>query len=430
METNCRTPLPTGAPATSGGGERWSGVARSADVPRGGKLRVQSLGRELLVFRGADGVAHVCDAYCPHLGADLGVRSKVVGNTVQCAFHGWRFDGEGQCVKVPYCDKIPARAKIRTWPTREKDGLISFRHDMEEDAPPGGHRGAGAAPMERAAPVQLDPRPLGWFAVAFSSDLPLGEDHEGVLATEPYRLRRGRDGGLSFSWAKGGTGLLVEQNGVVLAWHHPQGSAPHFHVPKLPDAGWTLPETKLWHLRSHPQETFEQTVDSAHFTTSHDYGDVEALQPLRCEGPELSVRYQFVRKYPLVVLPNLRVRFETRLYGLGCAHNHAEVPALGLRMRSLLLSTPTEPGRVEHRSVVWLARDGWMGSSRLLAPLICRSVARGVWHDLEQDNPIWDNKRYVAPPVLVATDGPIGAYRRWCTQFYSAAAGREAVAEP
>ena len=49
----------------------------------------------------------IVDAYCPHLGANLGVGGHVRGNCIECPFHGWRFDGEtGQCVSIPYTDKV------------------------------------------------------------------------------------------------------------------------------------------------------------------------------------------------------------------------------------------------------------------------------------------------------------------------------------
>lgn len=49
----------------------------------------------------------IVDAYCPHLGANLGVGGRVHGNCIECPFHGWQFDGEtGQCVKIPYAEKV------------------------------------------------------------------------------------------------------------------------------------------------------------------------------------------------------------------------------------------------------------------------------------------------------------------------------------
>ena len=41
-----------------------------------------------------------------------------------------------------------------------------------------------------------------------------------------------------------------------------------------------------------------------------------------------------------------------------------------------------------------------------------------VSRQLEEDIPIWENKKYVDPPALCDGDGPIGAFRKWCKQFY------------
>ena len=58
------------------------------------------------MFRGEDGRAHVVDAYCPHLGANLGVGGTVKGSCIECPFHGWAFDGDtGKCTHIPYADK-------------------------------------------------------------------------------------------------------------------------------------------------------------------------------------------------------------------------------------------------------------------------------------------------------------------------------------
>ena len=63
-------------------------------------------GQELVVFRGESGQAFVVDAYCPHLGANLGVGGQIRGNCIECPFHGWTFRGEdGKCVKIPYSEK-------------------------------------------------------------------------------------------------------------------------------------------------------------------------------------------------------------------------------------------------------------------------------------------------------------------------------------
>lgn len=86
----------------------------------------QILGKNLAVFRGESGEVHVFDAYCPHMGANLGVGGTVLpGDCLQCPFHGWIFDGKtGRCVKIPYSNgKIPESAKVKKWISKEINGL-------------------------------------------------------------------------------------------------------------------------------------------------------------------------------------------------------------------------------------------------------------------------------------------------------------------
>ncbi len=55
----------------------WFAVARSDELKRGQSTAVNALGQNFAVFRDNKGTAHVLDAYCAHLGANLGVGGKV-----------------------------------------------------------------------------------------------------------------------------------------------------------------------------------------------------------------------------------------------------------------------------------------------------------------------------------------------------------------
>ena len=65
-------------------------------------LRWYFAGLNLAVFRGEDGRAHVVDAYCPHIGANMAVGGRVSGSCIECPFHGWKFRGDdGKCTHIP-----------------------------------------------------------------------------------------------------------------------------------------------------------------------------------------------------------------------------------------------------------------------------------------------------------------------------------------
>jgi nitrite reductase/ring-hydroxylating ferredoxin subunit len=57
------------------------------------------------------------------LGADLSI-GKVVGETIQCPFHHWRYDRSGRCVDIPAGDAPPPAARLFAFPTAESLGII------------------------------------------------------------------------------------------------------------------------------------------------------------------------------------------------------------------------------------------------------------------------------------------------------------------
>lgn len=102
--------------------EGWYWALPSRKLKRKKVLPLRLLGRDLAIFRDETGRAQAVDAYCPHMGAHL-AEGKVEGDGIRCFFHGWKFDSAGTLVDIP-CQKRPARASIKTWPTAERYGLI------------------------------------------------------------------------------------------------------------------------------------------------------------------------------------------------------------------------------------------------------------------------------------------------------------------
>jgi nitrite reductase/ring-hydroxylating ferredoxin subunit len=72
----------------SSSSERWLSVP--AGVLAGGRAVIDAEGREILLLRVA-GEVHALDNACPHEGNPL-VDGDVLGDQLECAYHGWRFD--------------------------------------------------------------------------------------------------------------------------------------------------------------------------------------------------------------------------------------------------------------------------------------------------------------------------------------------------
>jgi len=90
---------------------------------------------ELIVFRTRSGAACAMDAYCPHLGAHMGIGGKVEGETIRCPFHAFRFDTTGVCVATSYGTKPPPTARATVWPLREVNGILFVYYDSRGAAP-------------------------------------------------------------------------------------------------------------------------------------------------------------------------------------------------------------------------------------------------------------------------------------------------------
>ncbi len=114
----------------------WFAVAWSRELHAGDVRPLHYFGQDLVLFRTRSGQARVLDAYCPHLGAHLGHGGRVMGETVRCPFHGWQYDGTtGECVHIPYCERIPPRAVVRAWDVQEKNGMVFVWHHAEAKPP-------------------------------------------------------------------------------------------------------------------------------------------------------------------------------------------------------------------------------------------------------------------------------------------------------
>ncbi|CAF1604207.1 unnamed protein product [Rotaria magnacalcarata] len=118
----------------------WYRICDSDEVAKRGQIKnAFILGREMIIFRSDDehNQVYVLDAFCIHMGANLGHGGRVMPGTncIQCPFHLWEFNGEnGRCTKIPYVDgQIPDKAKMQTYPCVERHGMVMiWYHPLNE----------------------------------------------------------------------------------------------------------------------------------------------------------------------------------------------------------------------------------------------------------------------------------------------------------
>lgn len=105
-------------------------IACRSSLGKGEAKSIDLCGQKIVIFRGEDGIVRALDAYCPHLGTDLGI-GRVDGNWIRCTFHHWAFDATGTCQDIPCQTQIPAKAKISAYATEEKYGFIWIYPDAK-----------------------------------------------------------------------------------------------------------------------------------------------------------------------------------------------------------------------------------------------------------------------------------------------------------
>lgn len=107
----------------------WYPFAASPQIKKNKVYTFNYFDTSFVCYRDSQNAIHVFDAYCPHLGAHLGVGGKIVNDLLVCPFHGWQYNTVGECVKIPNCKNIPKRAKLQTYQVQEIDSRVFFYLD-------------------------------------------------------------------------------------------------------------------------------------------------------------------------------------------------------------------------------------------------------------------------------------------------------------
>ncbi|MDQ3293081.1 MAG: Rieske 2Fe-2S domain-containing protein [Actinomycetota bacterium] len=114
----------------------WFCVGQPGEFEAGTPRALYYLATHLVGWRDDAGALHVQDAFCPHLGAHLGHGGKVDDGCITCPFHGWKFDAEGANVAIPYSERLNRKARLRTYPVVEVNGLAFVWYHPDETVAP------------------------------------------------------------------------------------------------------------------------------------------------------------------------------------------------------------------------------------------------------------------------------------------------------
>ena len=102
----------------------WHPVLASADLPDNKPVPAKLLGRDVVLWR-CQGQATAWQDLCIHRGAKLSL-GRVQNDTLACPYHGWTYNGEGRCTRIPAQPGTtpPPRAKVNVHGVKEHFGIV------------------------------------------------------------------------------------------------------------------------------------------------------------------------------------------------------------------------------------------------------------------------------------------------------------------
>ncbi len=103
--------------------DAWYVCARSGDVHAGAPFAISVLNQPMVIWRGEDGTCHALEDRCVHRLAPLSL-GRCEGSNLRCMYHGLLYAPDGKVLEIPGQDVVPARARVRSWPTVDRHDWI------------------------------------------------------------------------------------------------------------------------------------------------------------------------------------------------------------------------------------------------------------------------------------------------------------------
>ena len=99
----------------------WYVAAEAGEVTHAPLPRLL-LGEPVVMYRREDGAPVALEDRCCHRRAPLS-KGRVLGDRLQCGYHGFTFDASGACVAIPGQERVPPGLGVRFYPIIERHGF-------------------------------------------------------------------------------------------------------------------------------------------------------------------------------------------------------------------------------------------------------------------------------------------------------------------
>jgi len=118
--------------------DQWYAILESREVKRNHPVGITRMGEKMVAWRDHNGSVVIQSDLCPHRGAALSA-GKIMGDALQCPFHGFEYDPSGQCVLIPANGKnapVPKTFKVKSYIVREQNGYVFIWWGREQETYP------------------------------------------------------------------------------------------------------------------------------------------------------------------------------------------------------------------------------------------------------------------------------------------------------
>lgn len=114
--------------------EEWYPLYLTRNVPEDAPLGLTVFDKQLVLYRDGTGELRCHEDRCPHRLAKLS-EGQLIDGKLECLYHGWQFEGEGKCVKIPQLPsdaKIPRSACLKTYEVKDSQGVVWVWMSLEK----------------------------------------------------------------------------------------------------------------------------------------------------------------------------------------------------------------------------------------------------------------------------------------------------------